>query len=169
MLNQFAADPSGITLGAAQPRRQASVALQSTAVDRTVELPGSRRVRCRLSGESSSPLAIVLGGISADRQIDRWWPDVTGTEGALSPDRFRRLSIDWPVTEDGATVAVDDFADALAEVLDAMHIARVPVFVGASFGAMVGLAFASRHPDRLGRLIAISGAHRSTPRRPPGG
>lgn len=161
MFNQFAIDPSGIAFKPAQPRRQVSGAGHSIAVDRTVELSGSRRVSCRLTGKSSRPLAIVLGGISADRQIDRWWPDVTGPEGPLSGDRFRRLSIDWPVAEEGA--AVDDFADCLAEVLDAMGIGCVSAFVGASFGAMVGLAFAARHPDRIGRLIAISGAHRSTP------
>ena len=163
MLNQSVIDPSGGAFKRVQPRRQASGATHSIALDRTVELAGARQVRCRLSGKSSSPLAIVLGGISADRRIDRWWPEVTGVRGALSGDSFRRLSLDWPVAGDGGTMGVDDFADLLAEVLDALDIARVPALVGASFGAMVGLAFAARHPERIGRLIAISGAHRSTP------
>lgn len=163
MLHQSAIDPSGIAFKRAQPRPQASGATHSIAVDTTVELAESLRLRYRLSGPPSNPLAIVLGGISADRRIDRWWQGVAGAEGALSGHRFRRLSIDWPVTEDGGALGVDDFADSLAGVLDAIDVARVPAFVGASFGAMVGLAFAARHPDRIGRLIAISGAHRSTP------
>lgn len=166
MLNTSAIDPSGIAFAfrpAQRRQRTSETAHAVAAVDRVVELPGSHRVRFRMSGKASDPLAIVLGGISADRHIDRWWPEITGAGGALSASRFRRLSMDWPATEGGVAMGVDDFADSLAAVLDALGIARAPALVGASFGAMVGLAFAARHPARIGRLIAISGAHRSTP------
>jgi len=167
MLNQSVIDlAAGVAHSHAQRRQRVSESIgpaHSSAEDMTLELGRSRPVRCRLSGKKARPLAIVLGGISADRQVDRWWPEVTGTKGALSVRRFRRLSIDWPAPEDDRTTGVDDFADSLAGVLDALGLARVQTFVGASFGAMVGLAFAARHPDRIGRLIAISGAHRSTP------
>src|SRR5690606_20864333 len=36
-------------------------------------------------------------------------------------------------------------------------------FIGCSYGAMVGLAFAVRHASRCRRLLAISGAHRAHP------
>ncbi|HJP97830.1 MAG TPA: alpha/beta hydrolase, partial [Rhodanobacteraceae bacterium] len=36
-------------------------------------------------------------------------------------------------------------------------------FVGASYGAMVGLAFAGRHGGRVGGLVALAGAHRPHP------
>lgn len=136
---------------------------QSHTVEKTLKLDGQGPVRYRLSGPHSHPLAIVLGGISADRKIDQWWPQVTGAEGPLSTSRFRQLSIDWPGTSKNRTTTVDGFADLLVDVLDALGIARVQAFVGASFGAMVGLAFAARQPARIERLIAISGAHRSTP------
>jgi homoserine O-acetyltransferase len=48
-------------------------------------------------------------------------------------------------------------------VLDHLGIARAHGFIGASYGAMVGLQFAARHPARLGALLAISGAHRPHP------
>lgn len=167
MLNQPVIDSAaGVAHPPAQRRQRTSETMgpaHSSAVDRTLDLDRSGPVRCRLSGEKSNPLAIVLGGISADRRFDQWWPEVTGAEGALSILRFRRLSIDWPAPDDDRTTGVGELADLLAGVLDALGIARVEAFVGASFGAMVGLAFAARHPDRIGRLIAISGAHRSTP------
>lgn len=167
MLNEPGLDPSaGVAHAPARRRRRATVtmrAAQSRTVENSLTLSGSDPVRYRLSGNESDPLAIVLGGISADRQIDRWWPEVTGARGALGTGRFRQLSIDWPGMENDRAATVDGFADLLAAVLDALGIARARAFVGASFGAMVGLAFAARHPARIGRLIAISGAHRSTP------
>ena len=36
-------------------------------------------------------------------------------------------------------------------------------FVGYSYGALVGLQFAARHPQRLQQLVAVSGAHRAHP------
>ncbi|MEZ5465630.1 MAG: alpha/beta fold hydrolase, partial [Lysobacteraceae bacterium] len=53
-----------------------------------------------------------------------------------------------------------DQADAIAAVLDELGIERVRAFVGCSYGASVGLHFATRHPQRLRQLIAIAGAHR---------
>lgn len=167
MLNQSGLDPAAGGAHASARRRPCGagtvLAARSGTVEKTLTLAGSGPVRYRLAGNESNPLAIVLGGISADRQIDRWWPEVTGADGVLSTRRFRQLSIDWPGTANDRSTSVDDFADLLAAVLDALGVARVRAFVGASFGAMVGLAFAARHPARIGRLIAISGAHRSTP------
>lgn len=166
-MNQSGLDPAAGGAHAPARRRLQAARTACAANSRTAEiilkLNGLYPVRCRLSGNESNPLAIVLGGISADRQIDRWWPEMTGSTGALSTDRFRQLSIDWPETANDRTATVDGFADLLAAAMDALGISRVRAFVGASFGAMVGLAFAARHPARIGRLIAISGAHRSTP------
>lgn len=167
MLNQSAiGDAAESAFNPSEPRRcgrATASRARAGAVDRTLRLDRSMTVRCRLSGKESGPLIIVLGGISADRQIERWWPEVTDARGALSCNRFQRLSIDWPIPDDERSISVDDFADSLAGVLDVLGIARAETFVGASFGAMVGLAFAARHKRRIGRLIAISGAHRSTP------
>lgn len=136
---------------------------------------GSRAVRVRwsLQGPAAAPLVIVQGGISADRGVTTtagtagWWDDVVGVGRAIDTRQCRVLSIDWLAASDlGAdalAVGSEDQADALAAVLDALGERRASAYVGASYGAMVGLAFAARHPQRLGRLVAIAGAHRAHP------
>lgn len=47
------------------------------------------------------------------------------------------------------------WVDDLSGLLDTLGIER-PILLGASYGAMLGLAFAARYPDRLSRLIVIS-------------
>jgi homoserine O-acetyltransferase len=136
---------------------------------------GPRRVRIdwECVGPVDAPVLVVQGGISATRHVvasaahpeSGWW-DAHATAGAaFDPTRRRLVSIDWLGADGTLDVVLDpsDQADAIAVVLDALDIARVDTFVGASYGAMVGLQFAARHGARLGRLVAISGAHRSHP------
>lgn len=131
------------------------------------------RVRWALQGAEGAPVVIVQGGISADRHAARtldggagWWPAIVGPAHPIDTGRWRVLSIDWLERADlgdALAVASTDQADALAALLDALAIRHVHAFVGASYGAMVGLAFAARHASRLHRLVAIAGAHRAHP------
>ena len=129
------------------------------------------RVAWRLHGPAEAPCIAVLGGISADRQVadaagqPGWWQAQTVRDGALDIARWRVLSFDWLDAEslDAAAVSSADQARALAGVLDTLGIARLHALVGASYGAMVGLAFAAQYPARLRQLIAIAGAHRAHP------
>lgn len=129
------------------------------------------RVHWRLHGPAEAPCIAVLGGISAGRAVAAvdsqpgWWQAQTGTDAALDVARWRVLSIDWIDAETLAAPAVDslDQACALAGVLDELGIPRLHALVGASYGAMVGLAFAARYPERLRHLVAIAGAHRAHP------
>jgi len=130
------------------------------------------RVRWSLQGAVDGPLVIVQGGISADRRVCAaggeagWWDGIVGDDCAIDLRRLRVLSIDWLAQADlgdARAVTSADQADALAGVLDVLGIHLAQAFVGASYGAMVGLAFAARHPRRLGRLVAIAGAHRAHP------
>ncbi len=135
--------------------------------------PRDVRVRWALHGAASAPVVLVQGGISATREVVAavgggagWWSAIAGPGRAIDTTRLRVLSIDWLDADDlGDACAVDsaDQADALAGVLDELGLGRAHAFVGASYGAMVGLAFAARHPGRLGRLVAIAGAHRAHP------
>lgn len=125
------------------------------------------------TGAPGAATVIVQGGISADRDVcaspghplPGWWEPLVGTGRAIDLDRVRILAIDWLDANDvGApSISSEDQADALAGLLDALGIARAAAFVGASYGAMVGLAFAARHGDRLDRLVALAGAHRPHP------
>ena len=132
---------------------------------------GARDVllRWRLHGSAGAPLLAVLGGISADRRVvgdtdgPGWWDALAGAGRAIDPAHLRILGIDWLDARDLDAPAVDsaDQADALAALLDALALPRLHALVGSSYGAMVGLAFATRHPRRLRRLVAIAGAHRA--------
>ncbi|MFY2763036.1 homoserine O-succinyltransferase MetX [Arenimonas sp. MALMAid1274] len=130
-------------------------------------------VRGEWTGPQDAPLVIVAGGISADRHVASsvasatpgWWSDQVGPGCAIDTRRLRVLAIDWLGADGSLDAPIDsaDQADALAAVLDRLDVARAVAFVGASYGAMVGLQFAARHGHRLGRLVAISGAHRAHP------
>lgn len=136
---------------------------------------GLREVEVRYlwAGAPSGPTVIVQGGISADRDVCAttdhaavgWWESLVGTGRAIDLDRVRVLAIEWLDADDVGAVSVssEDQADTLAALLDALSIARAEAFIGASYGAMVGLAFASRHPERLSKLVALAGAHRPHP------
>lgn len=136
---------------------------------------GSTEVEVRYLwiGAPGAPTLIVQGGISADRDVcasaehaaSGWWEAQVGAGRAIDLDRVRVLAIDWLSADDLGTTSVssEDQADALAALLDALGIVRVEAFVGASYGAMVGLAFAARHGSRLGKLVALAGAHRPHP------
>jgi homoserine O-acetyltransferase len=61
------------------------------------------------------------------------------------------------------SVDTSDQARLLALLLDHLGIASLSSFVGASYGGMVGLAFATLFPDRLRRLMVVSAADRTDP------
>jgi pimeloyl-ACP methyl ester carboxylesterase len=74
--------------------------------------------------------------------------------------RFRVLAIDLPgfgkSDRREGDYSPEALADVLAEVLTKKGVTRSHV-VGHSWGSSVVLAFARRHPARLGRLVVISG------------
>lgn len=136
---------------------------------------GVQRVTLRyeLVGPHDAPVVFVAGGISAGRHLAAhaadptrgWWEAQVGEGRALDPTRRRLLSFDWLGADAALDVVIDpaDQADAIAALLDRLRIDALQGFVGCSYGAMVGLQFASRHGRRLGHLVAISGTHRAHP------
>lgn len=130
-------------------------------------------VRYLWAGAPGAPTVIVQGGISADRDVcaseghpaPGWWQPLVGPGRAIDLDRVRVLAIDWLDADAlrAPSVSSADQADALAALLDALGVARAEVFIGASYGAMVALAFASRHGARVGQLVTLAGAHRPHP------
>lgn len=130
-------------------------------------------LRYEVLGQAGLPAVFVAGGISAHRHVGSsetftdagWWEAQVGPGRALDTTRFRVVAFDWVGGDGNLDVVIDpaDQADAVAEVLDALHIERLQAFVGCSYGAMVGLQFAARHGHRLSHLVAISGAHRAHP------
>lgn len=144
----------------------ATLALRQAGIQRVT-------LRWRLIGAAGAPVHAVLGGISATRHVaavheheaEGWWQAQVGPGHSFDLDRCRVLSFDW-VGRDGtldAPISTADQADALAVVLDQLGVEKLASIVGASYGAMVGLAFAERHPTLLERLVLISGADRADP------
>ena len=136
---------------------------------------GTRKVRLswQLVGAAEAPVVFLAGGISAHRHVaanaveaaDGWAQGLLDRGRALDPARRRVLSFDY-VGADGAIDApIDtaDQADAIALLLDALGIESLEAFTGYSYGALVGLQLAIRHPGRLRRLVVVSGAHRAHP------
>jgi homoserine O-acetyltransferase/O-succinyltransferase len=128
-------------------------------------------VRYLWCGAADAPTVIVQGGISASRDVTApegaagWWQALVAAGAAIDLDRYRVLSIDWLTPDELGVAAIssEDQADALAALLQALGIRRAQAFVGASYGAMVALAFAARHPHALDRLVVLAGAHRPHP------
>lgn len=130
-----------------------------------------------LVGPSNAPVVVVVGGISATRHVAAhtddptpgWWDIVVGAERAIDTRVLRVLGVDFIDGGRGSdgrpqhVVTTHDQADAIVRVLDAIGVERIRAFVGGSYGGMVGLAFASRYPERLERLVAISAPHEPHP------
>ncbi|WP_395791599.1 homoserine O-succinyltransferase [Aquimonas sp.] len=136
---------------------------------------GPRRVQLRVEwvGSPKLPAVWVAGGISAHRHacantLDTsigWWQELIGAGQSLDPSKFCLLACDW-VGADGdldLPISSADQADAIAQAVELLGIRRLHAFVGASYGGMVGQAFAVRHPQRIERLVCLSAAHRPHP------
>ncbi len=136
---------------------------------------GLRQVRLRyeLLGAAGLPVALVAGGISAHRHVVAsaafpeagWANALAGSGRTLDPTQRRVLAIDYVGADGKLDVPLEtaDQADAIVPLLDALGIERLQAFVGYSYGALVGLQLAARHPARLHKLVAVSGTHRAHP------
>lgn len=123
-------------------------------------------VRYLWCGAPNAPTVIVQGGISADRDVCGWWQELVAEGAAIDLEACRVLAIDWLVPTDlgdVASVSSEDQAAALAALVDELGIGRVHAFIGSSYGAMVGLAFAAAYPAKVKSLVLLAGAHRPHP------
>ena len=144
-------------------------------IDHAFAHSGRRRVHLRyeILGAAHLPPVLVAGGISAGCHVAAsssfsepgWWDAQVGPGKALDPRQQRIVAVDWLGADGLLDWVIDpaDQADAWAALLDHLGIDRLHALVGSSYGAMVGLQFAARHPSRLARLVAISGVHRAHP------
>src|SRR3546814_6948330 len=103
-------------------------------------------------------------------RIRDWSSDVcssdllVGAGRALYPARHRILAFDY-VGADGtldALIDPGDQADAVAGLLDALDIDALHAFVGYSYGALVGLQLAARHPRSEEHTYELQSLMRNT-------
>ena len=82
-----------------------------------------------------------------------------GSTGPSSLDPFDRR----PYATRFPILTMDDMVRAQARLLDSMEIDKLYASVGASMGGMQSLALAVHFPDRVGKIVSISGCARSHP------
>ncbi len=124
-------------------------------------------IRYESVGTDNAPVVVVAGGISAGSHAlascsdptDGWWQSQT-----KPLRRCRVVSIDWLGADGDLDRPIDasDQAQAVLATLDHLNV-RKAAFIGASYGAMVGMHCAAVARDRIAALLAISAAHRSDP------
>lgn len=106
------------------------------------------------------PILLIPGAFTTYRAWNR-------VLAGLSP-HGRVLAVDYvgvgdsAKPESGFAYSVEEQADALAEMLAALHLTDVTV-VGASYGGAMALNLAVRYPDIVGRAICIEGGALITP------
>lgn len=118
----------------------------------------------RRHGAENGPQIIAMGGISAGRDVcgvKGWWAHTFVDHHAVDLDRFGVIGFEFaPVEDERVRITPQDQARLVEIALDGIKAPRLHAFVGASYGAMVGLAMAATAPQRLGRLCVISAAHK---------
>ena len=133
-------------------------------------------VIARVYGPQNAPVVVAAGGISAGRVLfakedstetaPGWWEGVAGPDEALDLNRFRVMSIEFAPRLPAShiyTITTHDQARLVKLLLDQLGVDHIYSFIGASYGAMIGLAFAELYPDAVDRLCIISAAHRAHP------
>jgi homoserine O-acetyltransferase len=140
------------------------------------EMLEQKDVVARVYGPENAPVVVAAGGISAGRVLfakedttdtaPGWWEGVAGPGEALDLNRFRVLSIEFAPRLPASrvyTITTHDQARLVRLLLDQLGVRKIYSFIGASYGAMIGLAFAELYPDDVERLCIISAAHRAHP------
>jgi homoserine O-acetyltransferase len=124
-------------------------------------------LQLRWFGAWTSAPIIVCGGISAGRDVagmGGWWRGLVAEGGAVDLLREGVLGFDFaPLADVHVRLSPCDQARLVLAGLDALGIRRLKAWIGASYGGIVGLSFATLAPERLRRLCVISAAHEPAP------
>ncbi|MEE4244701.1 MAG: alpha/beta fold hydrolase [Kangiellaceae bacterium] len=136
-----------------------------------------------LYGDVKLPCILVLGGISAGRDVAHqteqyasgWWQQHINYHGNIDLNKFCVLAVDYiggngdssapnrsfDPTDDA--VSTKDQAFAIAFLLEQLEIGKLLAAVGSSYGGNVVLSLCQHFPDRVANALVISAADRSTP------
>jgi len=105
-----------------------------------------QHLRVRRYGRPGLPAIVLHGGPGAPGSAARLALALAAPLYVLEP--WQRWSSSVPLT-------VEQHVADLADVVSQHTPDEKPALVGASWGAMLGLVFASRHPDRISALVLI--------------
>jgi pimeloyl-ACP methyl ester carboxylesterase len=103
-------------------------------------------LRVQRHGDPGRTAVVLHGGPGAPGSADRLARALANPLHVLEP--WQRWSSNIPLT-------VEQHVEDLADVISQHSAGKKPALVGESWGAMLALAFASRHPDRVSALVLI--------------
>lgn len=105
-------------------------------------------IKTRQYGSGDKAVFVLHGGPGAPGYM-KPVAERLGREGYLAVEPFQRSgSAEQPLT-------VERHIEDLAEVVDHFRPDRPAVIVGHSWGAMLGLCYAAKYPDRVGGLVLV--------------
>ena len=114
--------------------------------------PGGDEIGWRVTGSGSTPVVLLPGTLSNAAQLDRLATELA-RPGDVTVHAIDRRGMGTSRLAHPAALDVDVHVRDLVAYLDARGIERA-VVVGVSFGAVVALEAAARHPDRVETLVA---------------
>jgi 3-oxoadipate enol-lactonase len=118
---------------------------------------GRREFGVREQGRPDGPAVVLLHGWAYD-SLGAWFrvaPLLAGEARVVAIDLRSHGKSD----RGRGRARIEDLADDVASVLEALHLGAVPM-VGYSMGGMVAQALARRHPSRVSRLVLLATAAR---------
>jgi aminoacrylate hydrolase len=123
-------------------------------------LPNAAGLYYELHGTGDAPPLILSSGLGGSASY--WAPNL-----AAFAEHYRVILYDHRGTgrSDRAlpeAVSVDDFADDMLGLMDALGIGRAHI-VGHAAGGVAGLALALKAPERLDRLVVVNGWAKADP------
>ncbi|WP_394843208.1 alpha/beta hydrolase [Pendulispora brunnea] len=111
------------------------------------------RIHVRLGGNANHPAIMFWPSLLMDGTM---WSAVA----EHFEDRYRVVLVDSPGHGESEPLArkfaFDECALCISEMLDGLEMAKT-IFVGNSWGAMVGGTFAARHPERVVASVLMNG------------
>ena len=137
----------------------------NTLVDIAYARAGQTHIAYRCFGRGDTPVLLVNPGlISIDTLLDE--PHMAAAIGRLA-DHRRVVAFDprgiglSDRTQSPETITIDNWVDDACAVLDAIQVGAAHVFAS-GHGALVAMAFAARHPDRVRSLTLVNAFARFT-------
>ncbi len=126
-------------------------------------------VRCIMTGPHGAPVIVALGGISGNAEVvacpdgsSGWWP-LFSSEGELGSG-YRILGFYFAAYESGSYAPPPHLqAKIIDAALSALGVSAAHAIVGASYGGMVTLAWATSSTSTETLLVIISADERPHP------
>lgn len=128
-----------------------------------------------------NPAIPGIGELWQPEMHEGWWNTLIGPGKALDTDNYFVICINYlggcygstgPASTNPATgnpygsqfpeLTATDQVEVQAQLLDQLGIGRLHAVIGPSVGGLLALTFATRFPERTGRVISIAAGYKTT-------